>query len=129
MVFYFDENMPKRIAQALDALEGDRSDINVFSTEIVWDKGIDDPTLFRKISEVGGILITNDLKIKTRRNQFELLKELELSAFLFSFPKHSKFPVKYMKIFSYWEFIKKTTARRKLSFICKIKNNGTEEFL
>jgi len=55
MDFYFDENLPERVARALNELEGKQSSVNIYSTVDKWEKGIKDPDLAVKISEADGI--------------------------------------------------------------------------
>jgi hypothetical protein len=122
MNFYFDENIPKVIARALNELEKERTDITVQSTEDVWYKAIKDPQLIEKLHEVDGILVTNDLKMK--RNYCELLKHNSVSAFFIVFPNGVDFAFRYRQVVKVWEEIKKTAREEPHPFLCKIQNNG-----
>ena len=127
MTFYFDENIPKYIARALNELEKERTDISVFSTEDVWGKGIKDPQLIENLNEANGILVTYDLRM--RYTYRELLKENKTTAFFIAFTKGVNFEHKYKFVFRIWENIKKTARKQKHPFICQIQNNGTLRIL
>ena len=60
MNFYFDEQLPKIIASALNILESHEGANQVFSTEIEFGKGIKDIELFENLRKVNGILVTHD---------------------------------------------------------------------
>ena len=49
MDFYFDEQLPKIIANALDILESNEKKNRVYSTEEKFGKGIKDEDLFQMI--------------------------------------------------------------------------------
>jgi hypothetical protein len=76
MNFYFDEQLPKITAIALNILESHEGVNQVFSTEIEFGKGIKDIELFENLTKVNDILVTHDLKMRTRKNEFSLIKEL-----------------------------------------------------
>lgn len=122
MDFYFDENLPPRIAHAFDALEG-KDGHRVYHTQEVWGQGIKDVDLYPKLKAANGILVTNDLKMISRRNEFSLLKELQITAFIMSFPKGSTFDEKARHMFLRWAEIKDCLGG-KLPVIYEIKNNG-----
>ncbi|HUS87507.1 MAG TPA: hypothetical protein VMW76_09720 [Bacteroidales bacterium] len=122
MNFYFDENLPRAIARALNELEKNRTDTIVLSTEDVWGKGIKDSPLIEKLHEAGGIMVTNDLKMK--HNYYELLKKNGVSAFFIAFPSGVNFEYRYQHVFKIWEDIKKIARKEKHPFICKIPNRG-----
>lgn len=125
MKFYLDENLPKRVADALSALEGDKSPVEVDSTEI-FNKGIQDEELLIKLKENNGILITNDLKM---RKAFKgLLRINKITAFFIAFPKAANFAEKYQRIISNWEKIKNYTAETNRPFLCEIKKRGDFRF-
>lgn len=128
MDFYFDENMPVRVANALNELEAGEIH-NVYHIQSVWEKGIKDPDLFPLIKEKSGIFVTNDLKILSRKNEYELLQSLEITAIFIDFPSGTNFVYKYQKIFKHWEDIKEICTREKHPFLCKFKMRGNPEFL
>ena len=106
MDFYLDENLPKRVAKALNELEGENAIHKVFSTELVWGKGVKDKELFHLLHKVNGILITNDARITTRKSEFALVKELKLSVFVISFRKGSAYWEKALRIINTWNLVK-----------------------
>jgi hypothetical protein len=130
MDFYFDEQLPKIIANALNIIEGHEGINNVFSTETEFGKGISDLELFARLKEVNGILVTHDLKMKTRKNEFSVIKELGVSVFLISLPSGANFELQYQTIIGIWPEIKKICRKQRgIHFVCRIKMRGKPEFL
>lgn len=130
MVFYFDEQLPKVIAQSLDVIEQHLNKHRVLSTEEEFGKGIKDEDLFRSLKEKNGILITNDLKMMTRRNEFALIKELGISVFLISLPSGANFDLICLTIQNMWPEIKKIAEKNNYKpFVCRLKMRGKPEFL
>lgn len=129
MDFYFDEQLPKVIADALNVLESREGENRVLSTEAEFGKGVKDIDLFEKLKDVNGILVTHDLKIITRRNEFSLIKQLGISVFILSLPG-ANFQLQYQTIIGKWEEIKQLCRKNKsTSFVCRIKMRGDPEFL
>ncbi len=130
MDFYFDEQLPKIVADALNVLETHEGVNRVFSTEIEFGKGIKDVDLFQRLRKVNGILVTHDLKMKTRKNEFSLIKELGITVFMISLPSGANFETQYQVIIGMWPDIKKILKKYKSNpFVCRIKMRGSPEFL
>lgn len=130
MDFYFDEQLPKVVAEALNILESREGINRVLSTETEFDKGIKDVDLYRRLKEVNGVLVTHDLKMVTRKNEFALIKELGISVFVLSLPSGANFELQYQTIISKWSEIKKLYKRNSQTpFVCRIKMRGEPEFL
>lgn len=123
MTFFLDENLPERVALALDALEGADGNI-VKHTALEFGKGVQDPDLIPKIKKCNGILITNDDKMKSRKQEYEIIREEGVSVFFISLPKGAPFELKYKTIINKWEEIKKICRKNKHPFMCKIKMRG-----
>src|SRR5258708_469561 len=122
MDFYFDEKLPKIVANALNVLESHEGVNHVLSTEIEFGKGIQDADLFKKLKSVNGILVTHDLKMRTRKNEFSLIKGLGISVFMISLPSGADFELQYQTIISIWPEIKKIFKQQKPSpFACRFK--------
>lgn len=130
MDFYFDEQLPPSIAEALNLIEGHEKKHRVFSTASVFGKGVQDIDLFRKLQEVNGILVTHDLKMLTRRKEFELIKDLGISVFVISLPDGANYELIYRTIIGdKWHEIKALwKKRRNESFVCRIKMRGDHDF-
>lgn len=128
MNFYLDENLPPRVANALNALEEGEED-NVYHTELVFEKSIKDPDLFPKIKERDGILITNDLKMLSKKGEYEQMVSLGITAFFIKFPSGANFVLKYRFIIDKWEMIKDICRNNKHPFRCKITSKGKPEIL
>jgi hypothetical protein len=129
MDFYFDENLPKLVAQALDILEKKWNVNRVYSTEETFGKEIKDCPLIKKLKEVNGIWITCDQKIITRSNEFQLIQEQGLTVFIIVLPGKCNFSIIYQDIISKWEDIKEICSTTKHPFVCKAKRNGSYQFL
>lgn len=130
MDFYLDENIPIRIANAINYLEGDKRIHNVYSTTEAFGSGVLDPDLFPKISQVSGIYITNDLKVAHRKDEFELLNHLSIGTFLLCFKPSSSYWERVLFVMKNWEYIKQTAVYnepKKCHYICRIKVAGKPE--
>jgi len=128
MDFYLDENLPKLIAQALNIIEQHDASNKVFSTEVIFGKGVKDCPLITKLKEVNGIWITHDSKIITRKNEFQLIKNEGIKVIIIGLPDGCKFTVMYRTIFDKWENMKTICKRNGNPFVCKIHMNGTTTF-
>ena len=130
MDFYYDEQLPKIVAQALNVLESHEGIHHVYSTDSEFGKGIKDLELFEKLKSVKGVLITPDLKMKTRQNEFSLLKRSGVTVFMISLPTGSNFELQYQTLIGKWAKIKKILYDYgSAPFVCKIKLKGKPEFL
>lgn len=128
MDFYFDEQLPKVIADAINTLETHEALNKVYSTETTFGKGIKDIELFKELKKVSGILVTHDLKMQTRRNEFALIKELGITVFIISLPSGANFELQYLTIIGMWAEIKKICRKKKTPFVCRLKMRGQPEF-
>jgi hypothetical protein len=124
MVFFFDENMPSRLANALHAIEGAKSNVSVFHTGEYFDRGIKDPDLILKIKEVNGIWITQDSNIRKNEGEIGLIRDEGVSVIIIGFGANSKFTEIYQFIFKYWEKIKEECRQHREPFVCKLMHNG-----
>ena len=99
------------------------------STENEFGKGIKDIDLFQRLRGVNGILVTHDLKMKTRKT-FSLIKELGITVFMISLPSGANLETQYQVIIGMWPEIKKIVKMHKSEpFVCRIKMRGSPEFL
>lgn len=130
MDFYFDEQLPKIVANALDVLESHEGINRVFSTEMEIGKGIKDVDLFQELKVRNGILVTHDLKMTTRKNEFSTIKELGITVFIISLPSGANFELQYQTLISMWPNLKKIYKKHRSSpFVCRLKMRGEPEFL
>ena len=102
MVFFFDENMPSRIANALNSIEGGKSGVSVFHTGEHYSRGIKDPDLILKIKQDNGIWITQDSNIRKNEGEIGLIRNEGVSVIIIGFGANSKFAEIYQFIFKYW---------------------------
>jgi len=126
MDFYIDENLPYVVAKALDILEEHNHTHKVFSTELVWGKGIKDRPLIIKLKEANGIWVTHDLKLITRANEFQLMKKEGITVFIISLPSGYDFTTMYRTIIDRWEEIKRICKKHKHPFICRLLIRGRD---
>lgn len=130
MDFYFDEQLPKIVAEALNVLESREGVNRVLSTETEFGKGVKDVELYKKLKDVNGVLVTHDLKMITRKNEFALIKECGVSVFILSLPSGANFELQYQTIIAKWAEIKKLYRRKSsMPFVCRVKMRGDPEFL
>lgn len=86
---YLDENLSKYVATALNYLnKGYFTDVEIFSTEESFSRGISDEDLIPKISKKDGVIITRDLNITKTKLQYALLKDNKIGAFFIKLPKN-----------------------------------------
>lgn len=99
---------------------------NILSIAKAFGKNVLDPDLFPLLVEAKGILITHDLKMMTRANEFALLKELGLTTFIISLPANVKYSVKAQAIINRWFEIKKIFQQHnhEMPFICRLTTGG-----
>lgn len=126
MDFYFDENTPPRIAAALNVLEGEKSDINVFHTQVQWGKGVKDPSLYPLLKKANGILVTSDLKMMTRKAERQIIMKHAVPVIIFTVPPGSNFPSRYQFIFKKWEAIKKFCRNNNPPYMGRITTYDSE---
>jgi hypothetical protein len=68
--------------------------------------------------------------MKTRKNEFSLIKELGITVFMISLPSGANFETQYQVIIGMWAEIKKILKKNKSNpFVCRIKMRGSPEFL
>ena len=84
----------------------------IFSTETEFGKGVKDIELFDKLKKVNGILVTHDLKMRTRKNEFSLIKELGITVFIISLPSGANFELQYQTIIGMWPEMKKDISKK-----------------
>jgi hypothetical protein len=130
MDFYFDEQLPKVVAEALNVLESREGVNRVLSTETEFGKGVKDVELYNKLKDAHGVLVTHDLKMITRKAEFALIKHLGVSVFVLSLPSGANFEFQYQTIIAKWAKIKELYRKNNSSpFVCRIKMRGDPEFL
>lgn len=91
MIIYFDENIPKQLAEALNILDN-KNTIKSVKNEY---KGIQDPELIPLLKKENAILITKDKKMRKIKTEKQLLIENKTIVLFFN-----KSNVDYWKIVS-----------------------------
>jgi hypothetical protein len=118
MIFYFDENLPHQLAEALNILEARGKDgVKVFSTKSIFGGGIKDEDLIPRIAEENAFLITQDINIHRTRLQYELYQKHNLGIFFLKLPKNSA---------NYWQIVQVTIE--KWIEIKDLAKNGKKPF-
>ncbi|MFA5299556.1 MAG: hypothetical protein WC389_15310, partial [Lutibacter sp.] len=80
----------------------------------------------KKLKEANGIWITHDLKLKTRANEFQLIKDEGISVFIISLPSGYDFVTMYRTIIDRWEEIKQICKKNKDPFVCRLLIRGSK---
>jgi len=118
MDFYLDENLPPRIAKAINEFDEEN---RVLHTQIEFEKGIEDEDLISNLNEAkASVLVTNDLKFKHRLHQYKIYKMNNLSVFMISLPSGADDWLKMRTITNKWELITRLSNKHKHPFICRI---------
>lgn len=125
MDFYFDENVPIRLARAIAELE---KVYKVFSTFDKIGGGVKDISLIPQIKQLDGILVTFDLKIITRVNEFDLIKSEGITVFVLKIRTGATYWEQVNFIMKNWETIINICNSKPHPFICVLKEKGQPEF-
>jgi hypothetical protein len=125
MNIFLDENLPERVAVALNALEGIKSPIDVYHTGAYFGWGIKDVDLIAKIKAATGVLITQDDRIRKNAAEIGLIKKEGVSVLIIGISAGSNFEKIYQFIFKHWESIKNQCDKsKKAPFVAKILSDG-----
>jgi len=79
MLFYFDENLPKQLAEALNCLDKD-NEIKSVTNDY---RGIKDDKLIETLGEKNAILITRDRRMKRYCSERELLIKYKMKVLFY----------------------------------------------
>jgi hypothetical protein len=123
MKIYIDENMPSQLADGLSILEKpNNEDVEVYSIQKEYGRGILDEDWIPQVGQVGGIVITQDSKMQRIKSQFRLLKEYKLGIFYLIPPGKKGYTYWEMveKVILNWREIKQIARRNKPPFAFKI---------
>ncbi len=126
MTFFIDENLPYKIAEALNILDKDN---NVFSIPKYFYQGIKDEQWIVEISTLNAFVITQDTNIQKTKNQWKLFTENFIGGFFIK--SSSKTGLKYWEqvkiIINNWEEIKEKAEQTKTPFAYRITSRGKME--
>lgn len=134
MKIIFDENFPPQIAKALQILQSAKSEENVEVLNLtdLYGRGIEDEYWIPKISEISGIVVTQDIRIQRTRHQRELYEKFGLGVVFLKPPSNKGYSYweQVDKIFSAWTDIKKICRRqpRPFAFIIRPRSKKVEPF-
>ena len=108
MTIYVDENMPPQLARGLNMLQQplnlkEREAIEVKSIKDEFGQGTQDEDWIPKAGKENAIVITQDYRIQTDKNQFALYQEHGLGIFFFKPPSKNGF--------TYWEMVEQVIKR------------------
>lgn len=118
MDIYIDENLPHRIASAMDAFDEDN---NVIATEKKFGKEIKDVPLIGLLNSTQAhVLITNDLKFKSRLHQYREYQVNNISVFMVSLSSGANDYLKFKTIVEKWELMMKICRENPDPFVCRI---------
>jgi len=127
MKIYLDENLPPQLASGLHILEQpNREGFEIYSTVDQFGRGIRDEDWIPEVGLVGGIVITQDIKIQRTRHLFELYRENGLGVFFFKAPSNTGYTYWEMvvEIIKRWEDIKVRSKDTRRPFAFRITKRG-----
>lgn len=131
MTIYFDENIPKHLAEGfalIQKYEGVKIGIKVEVKYIptVFQKGIKDPEWLPKLSKNKSFVITQDVNISRRKHEVELYKQYGIGLFLLK-GKNSKHGMSVWEMVEimakHWQKILDIIISQKPPYVYEIKLN------
>jgi len=128
MNFFIDENLPPKIAEALDILDNSN---NIYSIPKYFEIGIKDEDWIPKLFNLKGIVITQDTNINRTKKQWDLFTSNNLGGFFIK--TSSKTGLNYWDlvklIINNWEEIKQKNKKTKRPFGYRITQRGKMELM
>lgn len=123
MIVYIDENMPPQLARGLNILQQplnlkEKEPIEVKSIKDEFGQGTQDEDWIPKAGKEKAIVITQDYRIQTDKNQFALYQEHGLGIFFFKPPSKNGFTYWEMveQVIRRWDVVKKLSLKEKRPF-------------
>lgn len=120
VTFFFDENMPRRLAEALS------DDFGESATHLYHHFGRDgilDPTVLRFVGERGWFLITRDRKILRRTHERAVIQELGIGVFFLNDSLNDFCSITRAVIHN-WPEIKRLARKRERPFAYLVRERG-----
>lgn len=120
VTFFFDENMPKRLAEAFS------DDFGESVTHLYHHFGRDgilDPAVLRYVGERGWVLITRDRKILRRSHERAVIEEAGIGAFFMN-DSLNDFCSIVRAITHNWPEIKRLAQTRERPFVFLVRERG-----
>lgn len=104
---YIDENFSHFLAAGFDVFQqhlnsNEKMQFQVLSIKHEFGRGAKDEIWIPEVGKIGGIVITQDLRIQTTRHQNELYKKHGLGVFFFKPPSTG---------YSFWEMVEQLVKR------------------
>ena len=118
MIFYFDENLPRQIAQALNILDRENE---VYSVKDKY-SGLKDTELIPLLAEQNAILITHDKKMKRNSKERQSLEQNQLTVFFVS--SDYDYWTNVILFIRYWRDIVKQAKKNPKNAFFRIKSKG-----
>jgi len=129
MIFVFDENLPKNLAEGIDLLE--RGNVRsphqsevIYATTLMGKKGATDEELIEAIGLKGAVLVTQDKDFKNKKHYFALYKAHNVGILLYTMQSKDLYWDKVKSFIKNWEDIKQAVASSKMPFAYSIGRNG-----
>ncbi len=113
-----DENLSESLAKGLDMLQKPlQNGITVTSVATEFQRGIKDEEWIPAWGAKSGVFITQDIRIRTTRQQADLLVKHKLGAFFLKTPKGYKYWDKTLVILKHWPEIVKIIQTKKPPYV------------
>ncbi len=133
MTFYFDENLPSQLANAIDLLQENDPDYQAKVTSIIdrFQRGVSDEDWIPILGKEGATVITHDYQLHRRSDQRKLYKVHGLGLVIIRPP--SKTGLLYWEqvklTIKHWNEILETDLSTKKPYCLVIKQRGKPELL
>ena len=128
MKFFFDENLPSRLAHALALLEEPFGEdaAEVKHLEDMFERGTSDEIWLPEVGKQGYVVISCDLNIRRRKSQWAICEDSGIAIFFFKPPgKHGYTHWQWVEqVIKYWSEIKKIAEETPRPFACRVTSRS-----
>lgn len=128
MLFLFDAQMPKRLANGLQMLDNDnlaQINVEIVHADDVCGQGTPDPDIIKKAAELSAVIVSEDDDFKRLKANKQLIKQLNVGYVLYKPPRHgSRYWEKAVAFILAWENLKTKIRTLQPPFILNVDKKG-----
>lgn len=137
MTIYFDENIPKHLVEGFAHIQkfeglkaGVKAEVKYIPTE--FQRGVKDVDWIPKLDANTSFVVTQDINITRRKQEFELYRNQKIGLFLLKgkSKKHGLSVWEMVEALAkHWQFVLETVSERKPPFAIEVKLSGKPKTL